>query len=136
MPVHVLCSASSSEVSAQWHRQEVSHGALVLPASGASDMTSCAAAAAIMLHLIQPDAFGVDIAAAACVALAVPLMEAAAVEPHSHDDSLTEGHRVHRMVALAHLGRLNAALKASQQQWQRSTQRHSQRWQQSASTAG
>jgi hypothetical protein len=74
-------------------------------------MTSRAAAAAIMLHLIQPDAFGMDIAAAACVALAVPFLQVAATEPHLHDDSLMGMHKVHRMMALAHPRRLNAALR-------------------------
>lgn len=104
----MICVCNSP---AQWCRQKVSHGALVLPANGGSDMTSCVVAAAIMLHLIQPDAFGIDTAAAACVALAAPFLQDPAAEPHMHDGSLVEMHHVHRFMALGNPGQLNAALR-------------------------
>ena len=64
-----------------------------------------------MMQLVQPRAFGIDTAAAACVALAAPIVEVAATESRSHDSGLLEIARAHRTMALAHVGRLNAALR-------------------------
>lgn len=64
-----------------------------------------------MMHLVRPRAFDIDTAAAACVALAAPILEIAATDSHSHDSGLLDAARVHRTMALAHVGRLNAALR-------------------------
>lgn len=76
-----------------------------LPGQHAS---SCLAAAAMLLHLIKPNMFGMETAAAACAALAAPLMAAVTDAALPGDSSLPLV--AHQAVALTGLRSLGAAL--------------------------
>ena len=92
-------------------RRETTGGAFDgLSAGSNRHVNNSFAGAATLLHLLQPDKFDNDIAAAACVAFADPFMEFAEAEPGSHDSSLLAASGVHQAMAVMHLERLHTAL--------------------------
>jgi hypothetical protein len=92
-------------------RRETTGGAFDgLSADSNRHVSNSFAGAATLLHLLQPDKFEYDIAAAACVAFADPFMEFAEAEPGSHGSSLLAAFGVHQVMAIMHLERLHAAL--------------------------
>jgi hypothetical protein len=94
-----------------WCRRSLTCGSFDVISTGDSPQhhaTSCFAAAAMLLHLTQPAVFGMDIAAAACAALAAPFIESMTDAELTHDSKLRR--ITHRAAALAGLRSLRATL--------------------------
>lgn len=95
----------------QWHRRTLTGGAFDVSTSRDSNPSSTGsrfAAAALLLHLMQPAAFGEDVAAAAFAAFMLPLSDAFAASLPLNDRGIFV---IHQSMALAHMGVLQVALR-------------------------
>jgi hypothetical protein len=94
-----------------WRRKILTGGAFDVSTPHDRDPSwnsSRSAAAALLLHLMQPAVFGNDIAAAAFAAFVLPLSDGFAASLPHHGRGISV---IHQSMALAHVGVLQAAIR-------------------------
>lgn len=91
----------------KWCRQALAGGAFDNSAPLEGDPSGSFAVAALLMHLVRPGVFDIDVAAAACAALARPLVDAASQSMLHNDRGIC---LAHQCMARAHVCLLQAAL--------------------------